>query len=66
MQNIILNHLNMLTLSKKDDNFILWISHDKNYNYGWYYLIRPYGVYLVRETEIDYEEHLIKEFNNDW
>ena len=55
----------MLTLSKKDDNFILWISHDKNYNYGWYYLIRPYGVYLVRETEIDYEEHLVKEFKDE-
>ena len=65
MQKTILNHLNMKTLSKRGNDYIIWLTHDKNYNYGWYYLIRPYGVYLVRETEVDYEEHLVKEFSNE-
>ena len=65
MQHIILNHLNMLTLSKNKDEFILWINHDRDYKYGWYYLIRKTGLYLVRETEITYEELLIKEFKDE-
>lgn len=62
---ITLSHLNNISLQKCDNNIIIWITHDKNYQYGWYYLIRDNKLYLVYDTELTFEEHLIKEFNND-
>lgn len=61
----ILYQLNSITLSKYGDNFILWITHDKDYHFGWYYLIKDDKLYLVYDTETTYEEHLVKDFNND-
>ena len=65
MQKTILNHLNMKTLSKKGDDYIIWLTHDKDYNYGWYYLLKKDKLLLVYQSETVYEEHLIKDFSND-
>ena len=65
MQKTILNHLNMKTLSKKGDDYIIWLTHDKDYNYGWYYLLKKDKLLLVYQSETIYEEHLIKDFSND-
>lgn len=61
---ITLSHLNNISLQKCDNNIIIWITHDKDYHFGWYYLIKDNKLYLVYDTEITYEEHFIKEFNN--
>lgn len=65
MQKTILNHLNMKTLSKRGDDYIIWLTHDKDYNYGWYYLLKKDKLLLVYQSETVYEEHLIKEFSNE-
>lgn len=65
MKKTILNHLNMKTLSKRGDDYIIWLTHDKNYNYGWYYLLKKDKLFLVYQSETIYEEHLIKDFNNE-
>ena len=62
-----LSQLNNITMEVKNNKIILWITHDKNFNYGWYYLFDNNKLYLIYDTEITYEEHLIKDFgdNND-
>ena len=65
MQKTILNHLNMKTLSKRGDDYIIWLTHDKDYNYGWYYLLKKDKLFLVYQSETVYEEHLIKDFSNE-
>lgn len=63
LNNIItLSHLNNISLQKCNNNVIIWITHDKDYHFGWYYLIKDNKLYLVYDTEITYEEHFIKEF----
>ena len=55
----------MLTLSKRGDDYIIWLTHDKDYNYGWYYLLKKDKLFLVYQSETVYEEHLIKDFSNE-
>ena len=63
LNNIItLSHLNNISLQKYNNNIIIWITHDKDYHFGWYYLIKNNKLYLVYDTETTYEEHFIKEF----
>lgn len=65
MNKAILNHLNMKTLSKHGEDYIIWLTHDKDYKYGWYYLLKKDKLLLVYQSETVYEEHLIKDFNNE-
>lgn len=60
-----LSQLNNITMEIKNNKIILWITHDKDFNYGWYYLFDNNKLYLVYDTEVTYEEHLIKDFSNE-
>ncbi len=62
LKTTILYELNNIPLSITVNNdILLWITHDKNFNYGWYYKISNNKLYLVYDTEITYKETFIKD-----
>lgn len=67
MTTIKLEMLNNIPITLINGDTLIWITHDKNYKYGWYYKIHNNKLFLVYDTEITYEEHLIKDLgdNND-
>lgn len=56
-----LDLLNNTTIELNNKNeLIIWITHDKQFKFGWYYLIRNNNLYIIYDTETTYEEHFIK------